>query len=111
MKYRQANISRHYSVDESEEFTEEVSEGPHTYNVDEGEEFTEEVSEGPPTYNVNECEELTEEVSEGPEVVVLEVSVEVVKYQLLLQSLLRLRDDPQVKVHRQSTNLKKLFIS
>ena len=99
-KYREANLPRHYNVDESEEFTEDVSEGPPTYNVNESEEFTEEVSEGPPTYNVDESEEFTEEVSEGPKVVVLEVRVEVVKYQLLLQSLLRLRDDPQVKVHR-----------
>ena len=52
------------------------------------------------TYNVDESQELTEEISEGPEVVVLEVRVEVVQDQLLLQSFLRLRDDPQVQVHR-----------
>ncbi len=57
------------------------------------------------TYNVDEGEQLTEEVSVGPEVVVLEVGVDVVQDELLLQSLLPLRDDPQVQVHGESSHL------
>ena len=57
------------------------------------------------TYDVNESKKFTEEISVGPEVVVLEIRVDVIKDQFLLQSLLTLGYNAQIKIHCECSNL------
>ncbi len=60
------------------------------------------------TKHIDQSEKFTKEVSVGPEVMILQVCVQVVEEQLLLLPFFGLRDDPQVQVHLQSSDLARL---
>ena len=59
----------------------------------------------PLTYYIYQRQKFTEKISVGPEIMMFEVRINVVKNQLLLQSLFTLRNNAKVQIHCESPNL------